>query len=357
LFCAALIFGHAILESDAKPMKPQDNASTEPEQLRMARQDNPYGVLEFLYWNHPWNNNHYPNRSSIDKSIALMKKCNVGTVRMDFLWQDIEPSSGLYDFSKYDYIVDALTRNNISILGVFSYQVNWESPRTGWNVPNPDHSLFINYCEQVCRRYKDRVKYWEIWNEPDSATYWEPQDGLVEYVRLLREAYCAIKKIDPGCFVLNGGLSAGLASVNKLYDNGAKDYFDIMNIHAFESPRNKDAITRVTAFVKATARVMDRNGDSGKKIWVTEVGCPGVKMGKKVPNSWLGDNPTEVQQGRWVTEVFGEVLAIDRVSKVFWAFFRDTDNHWGNGTDYLGLIRNDFSPKPAFSAFQKAATY
>jgi polysaccharide biosynthesis protein PslG len=338
-------------------MKPQDIPPRDSGQRRVARQDNPYGVLEFLYWDHSWNNHHYPSKSSLDQSVALMKKCNVGMVRMDFLWQDIEPAAGKHDFKKYDYIVDALIRNNIAVLGVLGYYADWASPVKKWNMPSADHGPFIGYCEHVCRRYKDRVKYWEIWNEPDSPIYWEPQDGLIEYARLLREAYSAIKKIDPGCFVLNGGLSAGLPSVKKLYENGAKNYFDIMNIHAFETPLSKDAITHVVEFIKATSGCMDRNGDDEKRIWVTEIGCPGVKVGAKVPDSWLGDNPTEVQQARWVTEVFGEVLALDRVSKVFWAFFRDTNNHWKNGVDYFGLIRNDFSPKPAFSAFQKAATF
>jgi polysaccharide biosynthesis protein PslG len=276
-------------------------------------------------------------------------------VRMDFLWQDIEPAAGTLDFAAYDYIVDTLTRYNISILGVLSYHTDWASPGRIWNVPSPDHAPFMSYCEKVCRRYKDRVKFWEIWNEPDSKVYWEPQDGLVEYVRLLRAAYTVLKRVDPLCSVLNGGLSAGLDSVHRLYENGAKGFFDIMNIHAFEAPKDQDAITRIVSYVNATGAVMDSHGDTGKKIWVTEIGCPGVKVGTKVPNSWLGDNPTEAQQASWVTQVFLEVLALDRVEKVFWAFFRDTDNHWKNGTDYFGLIRNDFSPKPAFRAYQEVA--
>jgi len=274
---------------------------------------------------------------------------------MDFLWQDIEPVPGKHDFVYYDYIVDTLTRHNISILGVLSYHTDWASPEKRWNVPSSDHAPFLGYCEAVCRRYKTRVKFWEIWNEPDSKIYWEPQDGLAEYVKLLRAAYSALKRTDPACSVLNGGLSAGLGSVHQLYDNGAKDCFDIMNIHAFEAPKNRDAIARVVSYINSTAAVMTRNGDAHKKIWITEIGCPGVKAGMKVPDSWLGDNPTEAQQASWVTQVFLEVLALDRVEKVFWAFFRDTNDHWKNGTDYLGLIRNDFSPKPAFRAYQEIA--
>ncbi|MFA6384538.1 MAG: hypothetical protein WCY10_04115, partial [Candidatus Omnitrophota bacterium] len=65
-------------------MKPQDRPPKDSGQVRLARQDSPYGVLEFLCWHHLWNNNQYPTRSSIDRSISLMKKCGIGTVRMDF---------------------------------------------------------------------------------------------------------------------------------------------------------------------------------------------------------------------------------------------------------------------------------
>lgn len=336
-------------------MRPQDRPPKDSGQVRLARQDSPYGVLEFLYWDHAWNNHHYPSRASIDRSIELMKKCGVGMVRMDFLWQDIEPSAGTCVFDKYDYIVGALTRSNIAVLGVLSYHADWASPDKKWNVPNQDHSFFLDYCRKVCGRYKDRVKFWEIWNEPDSKIYWEPQDGLREYARLLQDAYRALKEIDPGCTVLNGGLSEGIASVNTLYERGAREYFDVMNIHAFESPVQKDAIESVVSFVKAVAAAMDRNGDTKKRIWVTEIGCPGVKAGTMVTDSWLGENPSELQQAGWVTQIFHEVLALDRVDKVFWAFFRDTDNHWKNGVDYFGLVRNDFSLKPAYRAYREAA--
>jgi hypothetical protein len=44
------------------------------------------------------------------------------------------------------------------------------------------------------------------------------------------------------------------------------------------------------------------------------------------------------------------------VEKIFWAFFRDTPNHFGDGVDFFGLVRNDFSKKPAFTMYQRLAT-
>lgn len=321
---------------------------------RDLNMDNPFGVLEFLHWSHPWNKYKYSCQADLDKAVALLKDAGVGTVRMDFLWSDIEPEQGRFLFEKYDRIVDALSRNNIAILGLLDYSADWASSCGRWNSPPKDFSLFVNYASKVIQRYKGRVKYWELWNEPDSSIYWEPQDGLKSYCRLLKEVYIEAKKIDPDCKILNGGLASGLSSVNRLYDNGAKDYFDILNLHTFDNPLNPGAIKAVTAYPKLAYKIMSRNGDAHKQIWFTEIGCPGVERGLKVSNWWNGKNPNEQEQAGWVRLVYSELLKDKNVAKVFWAFFRDCSGHWGNGVDYFGLIRWDYSRKPSFKAYKES---
>lgn len=317
--------------------------------------DNPFGVLEFLHWNHAWNHYRYPDQDSVKKAVKLIKESGAGWVRVDFLWQDIEPVQGEFDFEKYDFFTQELTENNINILGILDYSADWASDCRKWNYPSSKHGLFVNYAVKVIGRYKDKIKYWEVWNEPDSHIYWEPQDGLKNYCLLLKEVYTAAKKEDPDCKILNGGLASGLLSVNRLYDNGAKDYFDILNLHIFDSPLDPIGIKRITAYPELAHKIMKRNGDAHKKIWVTEIGAPGVKQGTGVANWWIGDNPDEQKQAEWVSKVYTRLLALDVVEKVFWAFFRDSGGHWQNGTDYLGLVRWDFSKKPSFPAYKKCS--
>lgn len=316
-------------------------------------QRSPFGVLEFLQWSHSWNNNKYSDKTDLSKAVALMKEAGVGWVRMDFLWEDIEPEQGRFEFDKYDYIVELLSENNINILGILDYSATWASACSKWNCPPQDNRLFVDYATKVVRRYKDRVKHWEIWNEPDSHIYWSAQDGLKSYCVLLKEVYTALKEVDPGCKVLNGGLAGGISSVNHLYDNGAKDYFDILNIHYFATPLNPHAIEGVSAFPKLAYKIMQRNADGDKKIWITEIGCPGIKKSAGVDNWWMGNNPTESQQAEWVIKVYTELIKNNKVERIFWAFFRDCKKHWDNGIDYFGLVRWDFSKKPAFFAYQK----
>ncbi|MDD5771398.1 MAG: beta-galactosidase [Candidatus Omnitrophica bacterium] len=312
----------------------------------------PFGVLEFLHWNHAWNHHKYCDKKDLEKSISLMREAGVGWVRLDFLWGDIEPRQGNFDFDKYDYIVQMLKDKGIHILGILHYSTDWASACGSWNCPPRENEFFIRYASQVIRRYKQQVKYWELWNEPDSPTYWKQQDGLKSYCALLKEFYITAKQIDPECKVLNGGLANGASSINRLYDNGAKDYFDILNVHFFQNPLHPGAIKAVVNYPSLAYKIMKRNGDGDKKIWITEIGCPGVKASIKTNEWWLGKNPGEAKQAEWLKQVYTELLKDPHVEKIFWAFFRDTKDHWENGVDYFGLVRWDFSRKPSFYAYQ-----
>ncbi len=337
-----ILFAILCLKSYAEDLTGQDKMD-----------NNPFGVLEFPHWNDDWNNYKYPDVKSLVHVLSSMKEAGVGWVRADFLWQDIEPQEGKFDFTKYDTIVDLFTLNGIKILGILDYSANWASGCSQWNCAPRENKLFINYAVRVIKHYKDRVKYWELWNEPDSPVYWQPQDGLKSYCELLKEFYPAAKKADPECKILNGGLATANSGVNKLYDNGAKGYFDILNIHIFVTPLNKGAIKTALAYPRMAYKIMKRNGDGDKKIWITEIGCPGVKRGVKAANWWLGRNPTEKQQAVWVKEVFSQLIKAEVVEKVFWAFFRDCKDHWHDGTDYFGLVRWNFSKKASFKAYKE----
>lgn len=325
----------------------------DPVYLNEINLKNPFGVLEFLHWNHSWNSYKYPSNRDLEKAVSLMQEAGAGWVRVDFLWGDIEPQEGNFDFAKHDYIVELLKSKGMHILGVLQYSVDWASACGQWNCPPKDNKLFVNYAGKVIERYKNQVKYWEVWNEPDSAIYWKNQDGLKSYCLLLKEVYTRAKQIDPECKILNGGIANGISSVNHLYDNGAKDYFDILNIHFFETPQHAGGIKAVASYPKLAHKIMQRNGDQDKKIWITEIGCPGVKMGLAADNWWMGKNPTERQQAGWVKQVYAELLKDPHVEKIFWAFFRDTEKHWDNGVDYFGLVRWDYSRKPSFKAYRE----
>ncbi|MDI6606650.1 MAG: family 1 glycosylhydrolase, partial [Candidatus Omnitrophota bacterium] len=143
--------------------------------------ESPFGVLAFLQWDHPWNCFKYSSRQDLEKAARLLNEAGIAMVRFDFLWEDIEPEEGSFNFEKYDLIVEVLKQHNIKILGILNYSAPWAAACPNWNCRPRENKLFVNYAVRVINRYKDKVKHWEIWNEPDSSTYWSQQDGLKSY--------------------------------------------------------------------------------------------------------------------------------------------------------------------------------
>ena len=41
------------------------------------KMDSPFGVLEFLHWNHDWNSFKYPDQAALDKTVSLMKEAGI----------------------------------------------------------------------------------------------------------------------------------------------------------------------------------------------------------------------------------------------------------------------------------------
>src|SRR5579872_6897391 len=152
--------------------------------------ESPFGIHEFLSWNHSWNHHHYDS-IKLEKALALMREAHVGWVRMDFLWADLEPRAGAFDFRKYEDLVSRLEKAGLRILATLAYSPAWH--RAAWNAA-PEPALFSRWAQATVNRFKDRIGHWEIWHEPDNPRFWPLQDENRAYVDLLKRASAAIKQ-------------------------------------------------------------------------------------------------------------------------------------------------------------------
>jgi hypothetical protein len=314
----------------------------------------PFGVLDFLAWDHERFGRHY-QPGDVEKAAALMQEAGIGFVRFDFLWEDLEPKSGFFEFSKYDHLVNTLLKHDIKTLGLLAYNPPWTGK--AWNQA-PDLVAYCRYAVAVVDHFKDRVRHWELWHEPDSPDFWQPQDNMRSYIKLLQHAYPLLKAADSTSMIHLGGMSRSLPmSLKEVYTLGGKDFFDVVNIHPFANPLTLGALDAVRHMHKFVCRILEDYDDANKPIWFTEIGCPGMKDAHASANWWLGANPSDQAQADWVSAVYGEPLHWKNVQKIFWCFFRETENHFKTGSDYDGLVRHDFSKKPAFEAYRKAVAH
>jgi len=154
-----------------------------------------------------------------------------------------------------------------SELFVNLYEPIWDGGANG--TPINDNNPYALYLYKMVTLYKDHVKIWEVWNEPDfdhsgnslklagePGSWWSetptPCDlaihaPLYHYVRLLRISYEVIKTIDPEAYIAIGGIGypsfldavlrhtdnpdAGKVSSEYPLRGGA--YFDVLSFHSY----------------------------------------------------------------------------------------------------------------------------
>ncbi len=134
-----------------------------------------------------------------------------------------DPDDPHYDFKLVDRAVALVRAAGMRVmLTITGSGPLWgsEVPAAGNSRLRPDPRRFGQFAEAVARRYAVQVDRYLIWNEPNQPGWLQPQSSCnaarrpvctpvapVIYRALVRAAYPAIKRADPGAQVLVGTLA------------------------------------------------------------------------------------------------------------------------------------------------------
>jgi hypothetical protein len=134
-------------------------------------------------------------------------------------WPNLEPNKGQWYFDKLDSYVQLAQSHNVEILLPLGLSPTWASARptepSGYNAGSAAEPANIedwkNYVRTVATRYKGRIRYYEIWNEPNEPLFFS---GTVDQmVTLAREAYAILKEIDPEVMVVSPSAVSGVVDL------------------------------------------------------------------------------------------------------------------------------------------------
>ena len=303
---------------------------------------------------------YYPTLQDVERAAQLLKDAGAQAVRLDFDWDLLNPTRDEWKFDDYDAVVRSARKNNLEILGVLAYSSWWASSAQNSNdwrerlytAPQSDYA-YARFTYEIVKHFKNDVRAWQIWNEPNSQEFWKPQPNSARYASLLQEAYLAAKYADPDAFVVFGGLSgngvegsddAHLANnfMAQAYAAGARGYFDAMAIHPYLLPNS--GINTLREKIANARAVMNANGDANIPLWLTEIGVP-----TDVP--WWQTAPVQSEQDavRWLNLVYTKLWDLTPV--IVW--YQLQDRATGDDADaHFGLLRADFSYKPAYDALR-----
>lgn len=127
------------------------------------------------------------------------------------------------------------------------------------------------FVRKAVGRYKGRIKYWEIWNEPNFR-----MNGA-KYAALIATLYPIVKEVDPAAKVMGPTVCGiNLPWHEDFYKAGGGKFCDILSIHDYEGHESIDPVHWQWK-IGALRKVMAAHGDAGKPIWQTERAITAVR--------------------------------------------------------------------------------
>ena len=260
---------------------------------------NPFGVNTFL--------EQEVDPAKRAQLVQMADEAGFHWLRQEFPWQDIE-IHGKGDFEdrrhepyrsaweKYDQIVEMTEAQGLELIVRLSTPPAWsrvQGDAVGTFAPPDDVQDFADFVTAVVSRYKGRIRYYQLWNEPNIYPEWGnyPIDPEA-YVALLKAGAEAARAADPNVVIIAGALAAtidlqpnavpdrqslsDLIFLQRMYDAGAAPYFDIMAVQGYglwSGPTDTRMHPRVLnishhLFIRD---LMVKNSDAHKPIWISEM--------------------------------------------------------------------------------------
>ncbi|MDO8670268.1 MAG: hypothetical protein Q7O66_02415, partial [Dehalococcoidia bacterium] len=333
---------------------------------------NPFGVNTFFEQEvEDW---------KLHMSMQLLRTAGAHWVRQEMPWSDIEINGkgdykGPYgdNWAKYDRFIALAGQYDLNIVARLDDPPNWtRQDNSVHNRPPDNYEDYGDFVYAFVSRYKGQIKYYQIWNEPNIYPEWGNQAvNAKQYVALLKVAYKRAKEADPDAVILCAGLAptftkddgtaeSDLTYLQKMYDAGAGDYFDIMSAMGYSpwsgpGDRRADAERVNFSRLRLIREIMVRNGDAAKSVWVSEVGFDAL------PDDFPGP-PTHGKVTREEQATYTELAykrAIEEwpwVGVVFYWHLRMVhDENRNQVVYYFGMTDTDFTIHPVYFSYMKFA--
>jgi hypothetical protein len=281
------------------------------------------------------------------KQLDLAKAAGFGFVRGPLAWERVEKSTGRYDFSAWDELVQEagkrglgsyliLSENNpLYYDGPGAYDYKW-GPRTA-----AARLAFAAFGREAARHFAGRDVVLEIWNEPNIANFWHPAPDARLYGLLAAETAAAIKNAGLKTPIIAGAIATiDLPFLESLARLGGLKRADAVSVHPYR-PSNPE--TFFVEFAPAEKAVGADAGRPGLPFWAGEWGYSSTWFGGRTAAAYR-------KQALYVIRLLLTCLE-RRVPRTVLYNLKDDGDDPADLEHNFGLLRNrTLAAKPGYQA-------
>jgi polysaccharide biosynthesis protein PslG len=287
------------------------------------------------------------------KTFPHLAQLGVKWARCQTGWARTETTRGQYDFAWLDQVVDGLLKIGIQPWFNFGYGNPLYTPQAdktavGWVPIFSEEAMegWKRFTAKIAEHFRDRVRHYEIWNEPNLTGFWKPgKTEPARYVELVKQTAPIIRQQVPDATIIGGSLARMPQDfLQKCLAAGLAEHVDKLSYHPYREIPEKDYESDVKAF----RGLLAQHGGARVKLWQGECGCPSKPGGSGAlsKTDW-----NETRQAKWLLR---RIMSDLQFEIELTSYFLIVDLiGYGGSTNWKGLLRGaDYTPKPAFHAYQ-----
>lgn len=284
-------------------------------------------------------NTHLDRWSGRAQLIGLMKNAGVQTIRDGMTWNVVEPNPGEYNWTRISPIMQDIRESGLQpliILGLTNR--NYAGGCMPWTANS--QQAFAAYAQAVKNRFP-WVPWYEVYNEWN-INFGNPAgcadfSAASRYGPLLGATH---NRLPAGSVV--GGVTSWIPVgwFGDLFATGALGSLDKVSVHPYLTgpPSEPQVGTRLSQL-----RTLMADHGGVKPVWISEQG-------------WSTCNNESIcvsaqTQAEYIVQAHNRAFGPLGIAKYYWYDFMDNGTDpakWDHG---VGIIKNDRSPKPAYTSY------
>ena len=193
--------------------------------------------------------------------LEMLAASGATIVRMDFGWSGTERQKGVYNFSAFERLTDALEKHKIRPLYILDYSNrNYDE---GLSPYSPEgRAAFTKWATAAALHFKNRGIIWEMYNEPN-IHFWKPEPKPDDYILLALEVGKALREAAPNELYIGPATSEiDFDFLERCFKAGLLEYWDAVSVHPY---RQRSPETVISEYAKLR-RMIERYAPKGKHI-------------------------------------------------------------------------------------------
>lgn len=305
--------------------------------------------------------------------LERMSDAGVETLRTTLLWNSVEVARGdgsdcagaVYDWRRYDDLFAEAASEGIRVLPILIGSPAYAAAQPAYTPRSGAVGDYRCFVRAAVERYgrggtqprlgmADPVASWQVWNEPNLEAY-SGQPDPRGYAKLVKASHQELTGFDRRAELITAGLpefhSKGMDAKRYLKQfyrvKGIKSKFDALGVHAYAANQRG-----VKGYLLRTRDLLERLGDSSRRIWLTEFGY--ASDGEKI--FLVSSEKGQAERLRKTLALLQRERARFKLGTVTTYRWRDTEPPSGGSgpwQNYAGLFRDDGTAKPACGAFTR----